>query len=299
MIARKNKAQASTSGMVLRSAALAAIVVLLAPPPATAQGRGNGGGRGRGGPTSAAVSSVAPLPAGSRQFASWLDDASVLGPGQAWTALSFGYSRFTGGHETDFPIVDASLAVAPRAQLGLSVPFYRVYPLGSPSVSGIGDVYLSAKLALVDSAAHRNGFGLAVSPLVEIQGSPSPGSPRASWAAPVSLELRVGGYRLFGTGGYFSRGAVIGGGAIEVPLTDRLMVTGALTHTRSLKADPAADLLQLPAVRTDVSGVAAYFLTSSVAVYGGTGRTLGTGSTATSLTVSGGISVTFVPRMAP
>lgn len=279
---------------------VAAVLIVATAAPASAQGRGSGLGRGRGGPTSAsATTTAAPSPAGSRQFGSWLDDASVVGEGQAWTALSFGHYRFGGGHENDFPILDATLGFTKRAQIGLTLPFYRVHTPGSPVAAGVGDVYLNAKVLIVDSGSNPRGFGLAVTPVVEVQGDPVPGEPRASWAAPVSVELRVAGYRVFGTGGYFSRGALVGGGAVELPLTNRLVITGALSFSRSLKDDELSDLLQTPRNRTDLTAVAAYFMTPTLAVYGGTGRTLSSDPTATSLLLTGGLSIAFRPALLP
>jgi hypothetical protein len=239
-----------------------------------------------------ASTTAAPSPTGSRQFGSWLDDASVVGEGQAWTALYW----FRAGHENDFPIVDATLGFAERAQIGMTVPFYRVYTPGGTVASGVGDVYLNAKVMLVDASANTSGFGLAVTPVVEIQGDPVPGEARASWATPVSFELRREGYRVFGTGGYFSRGALIGGGAIEAPFTTHLVVTGALTFSRSVKEDELSDLLGVPRNRADLTAVAAYFVKPTIAVYAGTGRTLSGHPTATTLLLTGGLSISSRPQ---
>jgi hypothetical protein len=273
---------------------VAVVVIMTAAPPAFAQVRG----RGRGGPTSvSATTTAAPSPVGSRQFGSWLDDASVIGEGQAWTALSFGHYRFSAGHENDFPIVDATLGFAERAQIGMTVPFYHLSTPGGPVASGVGDVYLNAKVMLVDASSNADGFGLAITPVIEVQGDPVPGEARAAWATPISFELRREGYRVFGTGGYFSRGALVGGGAIEKPLTSRLVMTGALTFSRSLKNDELADLLGMPRNRADVTAMAAYFVTPTIAVYGGTGRTLSGHETATSLVLIGGLSMSFRPQL--
>ena len=274
-----------------RGIAAAAVFAALTTAPAAAQGRGNGFGRAQG----AAISGgSAQAPAG-RQFGSWLDDASVVAPGQAWAALLFGHFRLPGGHQTDFPTVDAGFGVTPRVQVGLSVPYYRLHWSDGSTAAGVGDVYASSKISLIDPSSRR--LGVAVAPLVEIQNHPAEGSGRLSWAAPVNVEYRADGMRLFGSAGYFSRGALFGSGAIEVPLSDRLVVTGALSLTRSMRDGLGAAAADLPPTRGDVTATAAYFVTPVLAVFGGTGRSLG--SHGTSLLVTGGLSISFMPALQP
>jgi hypothetical protein len=220
-------------------------------------------------------------------------------PGDAWAALALGHYRFGSSRQTDFPMIDVGVGVTPRAQVGLAVPYYRFSASDGSSLSGVGDVYVNAKLVLVDPATHARRLGVAVAPLVEIQNAPLPGTSRVAFAAPVNVELRADGYRLFGSGGFFSRGAVFGSGAVETPVTERLVLTAAISITRSVKEDLEADLQQIPRNRSDVSAVAAFFLTPTVALFGGTGRTLSGHATATSLLITAGVSVTFTPQMVP
>jgi hypothetical protein len=264
--------------------------------PVAAQGKGKGLSKGRGStpaasPSPSADSSLIAV----RQFGAWLDDATVVDPNQGYASISVGHFRALGGRQTDFPIVDAALGVLPRVQIGVSVPYYRLNFLDGSRASGLGDVYLSAKVNLIDPAATKNGFGLAVIPLAEVLSDEDPISgDRFYWGLPIGVEWRRAKYRVYGSTGYFSRGAVFGSGAVEVPLTERVVATGALVHTRALNDDPAADFIGLSKARTDVTGGAAFILTPSVVAFGSVGRTISTlDANGASLMVSAGVSVSF------
>lgn len=280
--------------MSSRAAILVLLVLTLAAAPAAAQGRGKGLGKGRVEVTTAVPSSSGPT-AAIRQFGSWLDDASLLEPGQGWAALSFGHYRMLGGRQTDFPVFDAGYALTPRVQVGASVPLYRLYLADGTRVHGLGDVYLTAKVSIVDPAQSDSGIGFAVLPLVEVLSHPDPiDGGRLFWALPVSAEIRQEKYRVYGSGGYFSRGAVFGSGALEVPVHDRVIVTGGFIVTRALNDDPIADSLRLSKTRADVTGGAAAILTPAIAAFGSIGRTIsGTDENGLSLMLSGGLSFTF------
>jgi hypothetical protein len=267
--------------------------------PAGAQGKGRKVGQQRVSASAATTGSAAPLAAVSTpstlQFGSWLDDASVSAPGSAWTSVSFGHYTLSGSNQTDFPVVDAGLGLADRVQFGLTVPYYRVQVPGSPTFGGVGDVYVNAKVSLIDPAASSRRFGLALTPVIEVL-EQSSGSNRVSWGLPFDLEYRLNGYRVYGSTGFFSRGAFFGGGAVEKAVNDKVVVTGALTFTRSLKEDLAAQAIGIPRSRSDVTAMASYFLTPSIVAFGGTGRTLGSNPSATSLMVNGGVSFSFTSR---
>ena len=113
--------------MSVRSTFVACLIVaggiLSVVPPALAQGKGKGLAKGRGKaptPTVSAASAGAPVATGIRQFGAWLDDASLVEPGSGWAALSLSHFRSSGGRQTDFPIVDAAVGLAPRVQLGIT-----------------------------------------------------------------------------------------------------------------------------------------------------------------------------------
>jgi hypothetical protein len=297
----------------VRSAAAVLAIIVLAAAPAAAQGNGNGLALGRyknkstpppasSTPTSASASASAaaeaPQSFGVRQFGSWLDDASLVEPSHGYASMSIGHYRSLGGRQTDFPIVDGAFGLTPRLQVGVSVPYYRMTFNDGTRINGLGDVYLSTKVALVAPENTESHVGLALSPVLEVLGNPDPiKNSRLFWGLPVNVEMRRDGYRVYGSGGYFSRGALFGSGALEVPLHERVIATGVLAYTRALNADPGADALGLSKFRMDVSGAAAYVLSPSFVLFGSLGRTISTkDANASSLVVSGGISVSFVGR---
>jgi hypothetical protein len=289
----------------VRSVVAAIAIVTLAAAHAAAQGNGKGQALGRhknkSNPTpsapSAAVSEPTPI-FGVRQFGSWLDDASLVEPSHGFASISIGHYRSVAGQQTDFPIVDGAFGLTRRLQVGATVPYNRLSFDDGTRVAGLGDVYLTTKFSLIAPEETRSGFGVALSPVLEVLGDPDPvKNSRLFWGLPLNVELRRDGYRVYGSGGYFSRGALFGSGAVEVPVTDRFITTGVLVYTRALNDDPGADSLGLSKVRVDLSGAAAYVLTPSFVVFGSLGRTISANdANASSLAVSGGISVSFVGR---
>jgi hypothetical protein len=279
----------------VRLATLAAIA-LLVPALAAAQGRANGYGRGRGGPstTGSAAPAVSTADGGFRQFGSWLDDASLLEPGMGWTAVSLGHFRSSWTRQTDFPVMDVGFGLTSRLQAGITIPYYQLSFVDGTHASGFGDLYLSAKVSLANPETQRAGWGLAVTPLVEILDTADAGGGRVSWAAPFTTELRTDRFRVFGSAGYFSRGAFFGGGALEAPVSDRVVLTTAFTHTRSTNDNLLVEALRTPQTRTDVTAVVAWFASSSVAIFGGVGRTFSIGDDTAMITA--GLSWSFVPR---
>ena len=289
----------------MRSAAAALAIIVLAAAPAAAQGNGNGHALGRykhksnPPPSTTTASSAEAGPfVGVRQFGSWLDDASLVEPSHGYASISIGHYRSLGGRQTDFPIVDGAFGLTPRLQVGVSVPYYRLAFNDGTRISGLGDVYLSTKVSLIAPENTERRIGLALSPVLEVLGDPDPiKNTRMFWGLPVNVEWRRDRYRVYGSGGYFSRGALFGSGALEVPLHERVIVTGVLAYTRALNADPGADVLGLSKIRMDVSGAAAYVLSPSFVLFGSLGRTISAKDVnASSLVVSGGISVSFVGR---
>jgi hypothetical protein len=281
-------------------------IVTLAATQVAAQGRGNAYGRGRSKP---AITSTSPSSAGAiaperssvdgsvaiRQFGAWLDDASILAPGHGWVSVSIGHSRVPDARQFDFPVIEAGTTLSRRLQLGGTIPYYRLnFPDGT-GVGGLGDVYLNLKYSLLDPEDTDNRIGFAVAPLVELLSAPDPVTgDRWSWAVPVSAELRRSNYRVYGSAGYFARGVIFTSGALEVPVTSRFIVTGAMIQMRSLNQNDAADALALAKSRLDVSGAAAYVVTPSIAAFGSVGRTVSNaGPLAAALTLNGGITITF------
>ena len=227
-----------------------------------------------------------------------MDDASLVEPAHGYASISIGHYRSLGGRQTDFPIVDGAFGLTPRLQVGVSVPYYRLTFNDGTRITGLGDVYLSTKVSIVAPENTDRRIGVALSPVLEVLGDPDPiKNSRMFWGLPVNVELRRDRYRVYGSGGYFSRGALFGSGAFEVPVHERVIVTGVLAYTRALNEDPGADTLALSRIRMDVSGAAAYVLSPSFVLFGSLGRTISAKDiNASSLVVSGGISVSFVGR---
>ena len=257
--------------------------------PAAAQGKGGGNAFGHAkatasaGATAAASSSGStdggtsgprPEATGVRNFGSWLDDASVLSPGDGLLSLSSGYWRLPSVTEVDVPSFDVAFGLSKRVQAGISVPVYHASVPGGPVVRGLGDLYLNSKIQLRDPAA---GLGVAVIPLLQVLSAELvPGGGRVSWALPVSLELQRPGFRVYGSTGYFSRGSLFASAALEVPVAERVWVTGTLSQSHSVKDDAEADVLGLSKNRTDVSGGVTWAAADGLAIFGSLGRTLST-----------------------
>lgn len=287
--------------MIVRRIARLALIAVLTAAPVAAQGRGNGAGKGRKTPI-AAEPSVATDAAGTaiatggfREFGSWLDDASIVDPGAGWFSVAFGHYRSPGSHQTDFPVADAAIGVNRRLQLGVTLPYSHYgFPDGN-GASGRGDVYFNAKIPLKDPATGPEHRGFALTPMLEILSEPDPiHGGRVFWGVPISAEVRAERARLYGSTGYFSRGVFFGSGAIELPATDRIITTAALTWAHSLSNDAAAETMALSATRVDLTGGAAFVLTPRVVAFGSVGRTVShVDANASTLMLNGGLSFSF------
>jgi len=285
---------------LVRAGLFVPVVLALAVAPAHAQGKGGGRGKVKSGSGPVTSGSAAPASSGSgiaiRQFGAWLDDASLLAPGDAWTSITIGHYRSFAGSQTDFPVVDTGFGLSKRTQFGLTVPYYHARFNDGTSVGGFGDVFLSGKVLLVE--ARDRSIGVAISPVVEFSQDPLPGQSSVGWGAPLDIEAKLPGFRVFGSTGYFSRGALFAAGALEVPVGDRLVATGGLTMMRSTNASPAADAIGLSKGRSDITGSAAYFLSPSIALFASTGRTIGSGDgTGTNFMLTGGVSFSYAPKL--
>jgi len=205
----------------------------------------------------------------------WLDDASVLAPEKASVAVSIVQWVGTDLSETSVPVVDVGLGITRRVQLTANVP--RVLAGSDPAGGSFGTSYLGAKVALLNDAS--SGVKLAVAPTLEILGSAlasaiDPGASRVQWGLPASVEIDRGAGRVYGGGGYFSRGIWFAGAGAAVQPTSRIAVSTAFTRSwvsASAAATPLSDR-----VRNEVSGGAFYALTSSIGVFGSAGHTVAT-----------------------
>jgi hypothetical protein len=283
-----------------------AALVLTVSTDAAAQGRGRPKrpetpAAGRSGPppsTSTAGSAAVAAPRTSsttrfRQFGSWLDDASGLAVRNGTTGIGFGHWRADGGSQTDIPIVDVSYGLTNRVQFSATVPFYRLSYQGA-TAHGLDDVYLSGKIVAIDpeTTAHRVGF--AISPVLEILSTGFTDDHRLQWALPLSVEVRGDAVRAYASAGYFSRGAVFTGGAVEWTTPSGTALTVALTQSLST-SDVFFGSASAPGrQRVDLSGSVAHPLSDAVAGYVSIGRSLTSiADGGTSLALSAGFSISF------
>lgn len=260
--------------------------------PVAAASAASGGGSGGG--SAAAVES-----GGVRNFASWLDDASVLTPGGGVSSFSVGYWRMAGYSEVDVPSFDVGIGLTRRVQAGASVPVYHASAPGGPVSRGLGDLYLNAKVQLREPSAGTKGrIGVALVPLVQIlSASPAPEESRVSWGLPIAIEMQRDGWRVYGSTGYFSRGSLFASAAIELPLAERAWVAGTVTQSHSTRTDLDADALGLPSNRMDISGGVSWAALDRIALFGSLGRTLTRSNpTDTHLFATGGVAVNFDVR---
>jgi len=285
--------------MTRASVAAGVLVSLAAASPALAQGNGNGHGHQPSTPpsrNSLAPPAIATSNAGVTPFA-WLEDATVLEPGAVSVAVSAMRWRGTDTSEVDVPVVDVAMGLTKRVHLTASVP--RVVDsadTGGP-VGGVGTSFVSAKVALVDD--RRRGVKLSASATVEVLGegvlqSLQAGANRVQVGFPVSAEVDRGALRLFGGGGYFSRGIWFGGGGIGVRASTRAFVSGSFS--RSWRRIDAIDVPLSDRDRNEVSGGVSYALTPQISVFGSVGHTIATlDANGAGATLGAGIAVFLAP----
>ena len=315
-----------------RFALIVAGLWLVTPATGLAQGNGNGNGGGNGKPKapkadkpsstpspspaptpapssgSSSTSTTAPSPAPDamaavspevftpvstyRQFGSWLDDASAAAAGEAQTSVGIGHWRMIGMTQTKFPMIGMGIGLTDRLQVSASLPFYRANYDGEV-VRGLDDIYLSAKYVLVDPTLTLSEVGLSVSPVVEVL-SPGAIGGRVHFALPVNVEIRRLPFRVYGSGGYFTRGSVFGGAALEWTSPSRLTFTGAFSQSYSIRSDAALDALGIGARRADVTGSVAVPLGQVAVGYASVGRSLTRlEEGGTSLSLAGGVAFRF------
>ena len=245
-------------------------------------------------PSSASVTNGEPsYSVDVRNFGTWLDDASVMGPGSGFVTLGFAYWRGPEFREFDFPMIDSGVAIHQRVQVGMSFPYYYAGPPGGPVVRGIGNVYMTTKVQLRDPSSQPVGF--AVTPMLEVlDTAPLTGGSRVNWALPANIEFRREGWRAFGSGGYFSRGALFASGAVEAALSDRASLMASLSQMYSTKADELTSALGLPRGQTDVTGGLTVALNPKLAVFGTIGHTISNREiNAGTLNLASGVSFNF------
>jgi hypothetical protein len=226
-------------------------------------------------------------------FGSWLDDASMIPAGNGTMSVALSYWRTPTYHEVDVPVIDGGVGIAPRVQFNFSVPYYHASDPDGSVVRGLGDLYLSTKIQLRDPGTSDIGF--AVTPLIEVLTyAPRPEASRVSWAIPANVEWRGNGFRVYGSGGYFSRGALFASSAVEVAIASRAAITGSISRSHSIRRDDYSEALGLRQGRTDVGGALSVALNPTVSAYGAIARTISQqDANSSTLAVTTGIAFVF------
>ena len=228
-----------------------------------------------------------------RSFGAWLDDASALQPGEGWLALSMSKWSMPVATGADAPVVDLSVGLAPRVQVSMTLPYFKVSDRAGNSLDGLGDLYVASKIVLRDAAT--NSFGVSVGPTLEYLSKTSTtgtGLKRVNWILPLNLERRLTAGRVYGSTGFFSRGVFFASGAFERVLTDKMVVSGALTHSFVTDDQAISEEIGLSRRRLDASGTVAYRVSPALAVFGSLGRTIWKrDDDSTSLLATAGVSV--------
>jgi hypothetical protein len=246
------------------------LVALVVAGPSYAQGKSGGKKPGKGPtlPPSSGTVSVQPTTsavlATTTPFA-WLDDASVMEPGNVWIGVSMARWQGSGLSQTSVPVVDTAIGLAPRVQVGASVP--RV-------AGGLGTMFFTAKVAVFSD--DERALTVAVGPTLEVlNGATLPGQGRVEWGLPVSAQLDRGNSRIYAGTGYFSPGSWFAGAGIGRTVSDRIGVSASFSHAWATAPEPLGVASAAGPRRNELSGGASYNLKPNVAVFGSISRTLG------------------------
>jgi len=223
-------------------------------------------------------------------FGTWLDNADVNAPGEAWMSLATTYWRSSSLREIDAPSIGASVGIASHGQFGISVPYYHVTDLAGTTFHGLGATYLTGKFALAQDGRVK----VAVSPTLEVLSwtAADLGAHRVNVVLPLSVQTDVGTARVYGSTGYFSRGSVFGAGAAEWSAGPRATLVASLSHSYSVKSDSISDSLGVSRHRTDASGGVYVNAGSAVVFFASVGRTLSpVTETSGRLSLTGGVTI--------
>jgi hypothetical protein len=230
------------------------------------------------------------------QFGIWLDDATTAVRGAGYASIATSYWRAASADQIDAPILGATYGLTNRAQLSVTVPFYRS-SYEEFSGHGLDNVYISGKIAVVDPDAGRR-FGFAIGAAVEILSAGFADVSRAHWVVPLSVELRAATVRLYGSTGYFSRGAFFAVGAVEWTVPTGTSLTASLAHSASVHAVTVATSATVPrASSRDASLFVSQPVSSNVSVSVAGTRTFSETWVDGALSVSAGLAFRFAaPR---
>jgi hypothetical protein len=224
----------------------------------------NGSSPGSQSPGSSGDAGVNAVLATTTPFA-WLDDASVLDPGNVWVGVSIARWQGSGLSQTVFPVVDTAYGLTPRVQLGASVP---------REAGGLGTMFFGAKVAVFTDDIRE--LQVAVGPTLEITEPTVPGQGRVEWGLPVSAHIDRGSARIYTSVGYFSPGIWYAGAGVGMPLGGRIGVSLSFSNAWTTSPEPAAGVASSAGPhRNELSGGVSYDLKPNIAVFASLSRTLG------------------------
>ena len=277
--------------------AASALMALVAAAPAMAQTRsgsgttsGTSGGRTRGtAPSRSALPSSALTTSSVASPFAWLDDGRILPTATASVAVSSVHWQGTDISEVDAPVTSIAAGVAPRVQIGASIPHIIGSSDPSGALGGLGSLYLYGKVGLLGD---ESPIKLAVAPTIEVLSegaalSLAPTESRTQFGLPVSVEYDAGSTRVFAGTGFFTRGIRFAGGGVSVRAASHLGISVSVSHSWT-----TSDTLGVVADRTEITGSAAVPIAPNVSLFGSIGQTIATtDQNGAGTTVSGGISV--------
>ena len=212
--------------------------------------------------------------------------------GDGYVTIGVGHWRMPGAHQTNLPVLGGGLAASDRWQINTTVPFYRL-DLDGTTARGVDNVYFGTKYNLIDPMTSLHEVGLAVGAVVEVLNATASAG-RTHVVIPVSAEIRRSQFRVYGSAGYFSRGAVFAGSAVDWWVSPRLTLTGAMTQSFATQSATTLAAYGVDRRRTDVSVGLTRAIGPQAAVFASLGKNLsGAAGTATPLAFSGGIALSF------
>jgi hypothetical protein len=259
-------------------------------------GRGttSGGTRGTAPSRSTLPNSMLTTSSVASPFA-WLDDGRILPPATVTVAVSTLRWQGTDISEVDAPVTSIAAGVAPRVQVGASIPHIIGSADPTGAVGGLGSLYFYGKVGLLGD---ESPIKLAVSPTIAVLSdgaaqSLAPTESRAQFGLPVSVEFDAGSTRVYAGAGFFTRGIRFAGGGVARQVAPRVGISVSLSHSCT-----TTDLAGVVADRTEVTGSAAVSIAPNVSLFGSIGQTIATtDQNGAGTTVSGGVSVLLTPSL--
>ena len=212
--------------------------------------------------------------------------------GAGYASIGVSHWRGAGATQTDAPILGVIYGITNRAQLSATVPFYRASYEGF-SGSGLDNVYVSTKISVVDPRANGR-FGVAVGGGRRDTGRRVRRCIARTLGRASQHGTRGGPARLYGSTGYFSRGAFFAAGAFEWTAPTGTSVTASLAHSASVHGVTIATTASVPrASLRDASVFVSHPVSSIASVYIGGSRSFSDTWIDGASSVSGGVSFRF------